>query len=105
MGVMVNAKNQKGRTPNYVQATASVTLTVNAIHGKLFILVQLIALAVIMYVTMVLVKLLPIAWLTVLMPTMTVNLGKTQNIVLGTVVREQNMVKVMDMTLMMVLMV
>merc|ERR1712003_346398 len=39
------------------------------------------------------------------MPTMIVNLGKTQNIVLGTVVREQNMVKVMDMTLMMVLMV
>jgi hypothetical protein len=75
---------------------------VDVIHGKLLRHVHLIALVVILYVTLTLAKMLPIVWLTVLaMPTTSVNLGKTQNIVLGTVVREQSGVRVMDMTQMM----
>merc|ERR1712125_248692 len=100
--VMVYVMNLKARTLIHAQGTVSATLMAHVIHMKLLAHVHLIALVVIIYVTLALAKVLKIVHMTVLaMPITIVNLGRTQNIALGTVARKHGTVRVKGMTQMM----
>merc|ERR1712183_1109951 len=100
--VMVFVMNLKARTLIHAQVTVPATLMVTVIHMKLLPHAHLIALEVIIYVTLALAKVLTIVNMTVLaMPITIVNLGRTQNIALGTVVRKHRTVRVKGMTQMM----